>query len=523
MLAHREISEENEVIKAKALEGTKKKKRANKPNEFITNDDFCPGCSLRLKSLPDDQNLFWTEIFQRELNDGDDIPMAGAYPRGKPGVLLFRGWGLESRVGASVQTQMSTLKKDIEEHKKKLHQYPYIHGVEDSAHPVDLQLAIRGNPLNLGPSIPRHFLSIFSEGDPKPFSQGSGRLELAEDIVKQPIAMRVIVNRIWKAHFDTGIVDTPSNFGAGGERPTDPALLDYLAEFFVRNGMSLKKLHREIMLSSVYQLSTDNDEADSAKDSGNRFYWRANRKRLDAEQLRDSVLLVSGNLDTALGGPSEELTPANTRRTVYGHVSRYKLDQYLQTFDFPAPNISAEKRFTTTVPLQRLFLMNSDFMQIEAEDLAKRVAGEPDNRARIRKIYQLAYGREPSEMEIKLGIDYLHAEPMREYNEGKKKSEEESVGKGQKDGMDAPSGAIGSLDSKPAPDATAQAIPPAADSSAAGGVPPAADANADMGMGMMAGVPGFGKRAPKVVKYEPTPWGRYAKILLSSSEFLFIN
>ncbi len=129
---------------------------------------------------------------------------------------------------------------------------------------------------------------------------------------------------------------------------------------------------------------------------------------------------MAGNLDDSLGGPSADLTPAFTRRTVYGKVSRYKLDEYLQLFDFPAPNISAEKRFTTTVPLQRLFLMNSDFMQVEAEELAKRVAAEPDNRARIKKVYLLAYGREPSEEEIKLGIDYLHAEPLREYEENKK-------------------------------------------------------------------------------------------------------
>ena len=117
--------------------------------------------------------------------------------------------------------------------------------------------------------------------------------------------------------------------------------------------------------------------------------------------------------------PSADLTPAFTRRTVYGKVSRYKLDEYLQLFDFPSPNISAEKRFTTTVPLQRLFLMNSDFVSVEAEEFAKRVAGEPDNRSRIRKVYQLAYGREPNEQEIKLGLDYLHEEPMREYEENK--------------------------------------------------------------------------------------------------------
>ena len=124
---------------------------------------------------------------------------------------------------------------------------------------------------------------------------------------------------------------------------------------------------------------------------------------------------------TSIGGPSHELTPDFKGRTVYGKVSRYKLDAYLQLFDFPPPNISAEKRFTTTVPLQRLFLMNSDFVQLEAEALAKRVAAEPDNRARIRKMYTLTYGRLPSEEEIQIGLAYLHTEPMKEYEEDKNK------------------------------------------------------------------------------------------------------
>src|SRR5690242_17189710 len=122
---------------------------------------------------------------------------------------------------------------------------------------------------------------MLSEADPKPFEHGSGRLDLAEAIMKQPIAMRVIVNRIWRGHFGTGIVDTPSNFGMTGERPTNPELLEYLATSFLKGGLSIKKLHRQIMLSTVYQLSSDNDETNLAKDSGNRFYWRANRKRLN--------------------------------------------------------------------------------------------------------------------------------------------------------------------------------------------------------------------------------------------------
>src|SRR5262249_30123898 len=381
MLLKSDINAQNKVIADKDIEGTKPKKRTDKPSNFVSNKDFTRGWWLRLLSLPEEQNNFYTEIFVRELTDNEDpnAMMAMGNRQGKPGVLVFRGWGLQSRVGPESQTRIKSMQDDVDAARKKLDpHYPFLHGVKDSETPVNIQLAIRGNPENLGDEVPRHFLSVFAKDDPTPIAKGSGRMELADDILAQPIAMRVIVNRIWKGHFDTGIVDTPSNFGQTGERPTNPELLEYLASTFVKNGMSIKNLHREIMLSSVYQLSTQNDEASYAKDSGNRLYWRFNRRRLDAEELRDSVLSAAGNLDDAVGGPSEDLTPANKRRTVYGKVSRYKLDTYLQTFDFPSPNISAEKRFTTTVPLQRLFLMNSDFMQIEAEELAKRVSGEAD-------------------------------------------------------------------------------------------------------------------------------------------------
>src|SRR5262245_61270644 len=341
MLERRDLNEENEIIAHQALTGTVKPKRANKPNEFITNDDFCPNCSLRLKAMAEDEASFWTEIFQRELRDAEDpnAMMAMGMRQQNPGVLLFRGWGLETRAGAAVREQMNGIRTDIEALQKKLQPaYPFLHGVTDAEKPIDLPVSVRGNPYNLGPEVPRHFLSVLSPSEPKPFSKGSGRLELAEEIMRQPISTRVIVNRIWRGHFGTGIVDTPSNFGMTGERPTNPELLEYLASYFVKNGLSAKKLHRLIMLSRVYQLSTDNDETNLAKDSGNRFYWRANRKRLDAEQLRDSVLSVSGNLDTSMGGPSAELTPALTRRTVYGKVSRYKMDTYLHLLDCPTPN-----------------------------------------------------------------------------------------------------------------------------------------------------------------------------------------
>ena len=520
MLARNELTEENKVIVAKAMDGTKMKKRTNKPNNFVTNEDFCPGCNLRLKGMPEAVTSFATEIFQRMLGVSEDpnamLEMGNRF--GKPGVLMFRGWGLESRVGSESQVQLAAVRKDIEESRKKMEPgFPYLHGVKDVDHPANIQLSFRGDPFNLGPEVPRHFLSVLSKDEPAPFTKGSGRLELADAILRQPITMRVIVNRIWKGHFGTGIVDSPSNFGMTGERPTNPELLEHLAYSFSKNGLSIKKLHREIMLSSVYQLSTDTDPVALAKDSGNRLYWRADRKRMDAEQVRDSVLLVAGDLDRSVGGPSADLTPSFKRRTVYGKVSRYKLDEYLQLFDFPSPNLSAEKRFVTTVPLQRLFLMNSDFMQLEAEELAKRVATEPNNRARIRKVYQTVFGRDASEEEVALGLEYLKSEPMLEYEEGKKKPPSES-GPGMPRGRGGPGG-------PPADASGGSEKPEVTPTVVAEGAPVEAGADAGFGMGMMGGMGRRGPSGPAVpeVKYEPTAWGRYAKVLLSSSEFLFIN
>jgi len=495
----REIKEENEIIADKALPGTKKKKPSNLPNEFVTNDDFCPGCGLELKTLPIERMNLWTDVFQRDLSEGEDP--AQMPEKVKPGLLVFRGWSLERQLSAERRAYIDSLRADIEAlRKSQPAHFPYVHGVIEAEKIVEPKVNLRGSPFNLGDEVPRHFLSVLNE-QPVPLSHGSGRLDLAEQIVAQPIAMRVIVNRVWRAHFGTGIVDSPSNFGVTGERPTDPELLEYLAKWFVDNGMSIKKLHREILLSAVYQLSDADSKPNFEKDSGNRLYWRANRHRMDAEQVRDSILAVAGDIDLKTGGPSANLTPDYTRRTVYGKVSRYRLDDYLQLFDFPSANLSAEKRFTTTVPLQRLFFMNSDFVQQQAEHLAQRVAAEPDNTARIQKIYRLVYGRAPTAEEVQAGIEYLRAEPMKEYEEQKAAAEKKKTeNKADKKGDS----------SKPEADAAE---------------PEKADAPSEfMPGGMMSGVGPRG-RAPEEKKPQLpiTAWGRYAKVLLSSSEFLFVN
>jgi hypothetical protein len=491
MFDKKDIKDQNDIIEAKALTGTKKKEPAKLPSDFVTNDDFCPGCGLELKSLPIERNNLWTDVFQRDLQEGFDP--AQVDERIKPGLVAFRGWGLERQVSADRRRYIDGLRDDIDALRKaQPPKYAFVHGVGDIDAPVNLKVSRRGSPYNLGDEVPRHFLSVLSEGEPSPFTKGSGRLELAEAIVRQPIAMRVIVNRVWKGHFGTGLVDTPSNLGIAGERPSNPELLEYVAQSFVDHKLSIKALHREIMTSAVYQLSTDYSATNFEKDAGNRLYWRAERHRMTAEQLRDSLLFVSGALDPKAGGPSSPLTPFYDRRTVYGAVSRYKLDEYLQLFDFPSPNLSAEKRFTTTVPLQRLFLMNSDFMQQQAERLARRIAAEPDNTARIQKVYRLAFGRAASDAEVRAGLTFITTEPLKDYLERKNT-------KDTKDTKDTKNEPDDEKDKK-------------------------TDKPEVAGEGMMAGViPGASKKEDAKKLLPVTPWGRYAKILLSSSEFLFVN
>lgn len=510
MFEKKELTDENDIRIAKSLSGFKKREPLFKPSDFKTNDDFCPGCSIELRTLPLERSKLWVDVFKVDL---DDPQLPGVKSEFKPGLLVFRGWGLERQLSADKRLYLNALKGDIEQTKKSMPpHYPYVHGVCDEPQPSNLKVNLRGNPFNLGEEVPRGFLSVLSPPDkPLKFSKGSGRMELAEAILAQPLAMRVIVNRVWKSHFGTGIVDTPSNFGVTGERPAHPELLEYLADYFVKQGLSLKKLHREIMLSSVYQLSNEFSQANFDKDSGNRLYWRFNRRRMDAEQIRDSLLAVSGQLDTKLFGPSAPLTPQYTRRTVYGKVSRYKLDDYLQLFDFPAPNITAEQRFTTNVPLQRLFFMNSDFVQQQGEYLAKRLADEPDTAARIQKAYRLTFGRAATPDEVQLGIEYLKNEPLKEYEERKaaaekkEKEAKEKAAKAAKEGM------------TPAPD------PAPIKGSLEKTKPSGAESGMDPN-GMLAGVvPGDEKDSGKKPLLPVTTWGRYAKVLLSSTEFTFIN
>ena len=281
--------------------------------------------------------------------------------------------------------------------------------------PRDLNIFIRGNPNNLGPLVKRRFLSVLSRGEPKPFTHGSGRLELAESIVGDaaPLAARVMVNRIWLAHFGRGLVDTPSNFGVQGVLPSHPELLEDLAARFVENGWSIKWLHREIVLSNTYRQSSDTIPTNHASDPENRWLWRMNRRRLDIESWRDAMLFVSGRLDGSLGGPSQSLTKVdNNRRTLYGTINRRDIPAILQMHDFPDPTAHSPRRLDTTTPLQGLFVLNSPLMVAQSAALAARIRTETpaDVATQIQTAYRLLFNRMPTEEETALGRRFLDPE-----------------------------------------------------------------------------------------------------------------
>jgi hypothetical protein len=300
-----------------------------------------------------------------------------------------------------LRAQLAALKKDLPP------AYPVLQTIADKEKPGEQHVWIRGDQNNPGEAAPPHFLAILSKAEPERFERGKERTELADAIVNpsNPLTPRVMVNRIWQQHFGYGLVRTASNFGSQGDRPSHPELLDYLADRFVREGWSLKKLHREIMLTAAYGLSAEPNERNYAEDPENRLLWRFNRHRLDAESLRDSLLYVSGKLDFKEGGPPVRLDKENNRRTIYAYISRRQLDPMLALFDFPNPNSTSEQRMETTVPLQKLFFMNSPFVIEQSTALAARVTGNDDQR--ISAIYRLVLQRDPTPEERKLGHEFI--------------------------------------------------------------------------------------------------------------------
>src|SRR5262245_56369703 len=286
--------------------------------------------------------------------------------------------------------------------------------VVDNPSPMEPRVLIRGNPARPGNVVPRQFLMVLAENR-QPFTGGSGRLELARAIVspENPLTPRVIVNRLWMHHFGEPLVLSPSDFGIRCEPPSHPELLDWLAGDLLDRGWSLKTLHRQMVCSATYrQASLDQPDCRSA-DPENRLLWRMNRRRLEFETARDTLLALADRLDTGMFGRAVEITksPFPRRRGVYGFIDRQDLPNLYRVFDLASPDSSSPRRPRTTVPQQALFLMNSPFVVEQAQALASRpeISGAGDDAAKITALYRLVVNRLPDSDELTIGRAFLAA------------------------------------------------------------------------------------------------------------------
>jgi hypothetical protein len=284
----------------------------------------------------------------------------------------------------------------------------------DSPNIRDPQIFLRGDFGNRGERVPRRFLVALtpSDGTRKNYSQGSGRLELAESIVSpdNPLTARVMVNRVWRHLVGRGLARTPSDFGLMGEKPTHPLLLDYLANSFMKNGWSLKNLIRQIVHSRTYRQSSHNL---NPADPENRLLTSMNPKRLGYEAMHDGMLQVSGELDPRMGGAPKPpgKKPLSTRRAVYGFIDRQNIAPILNTFDFANPNIHSPQRLETTVPQQALFALNDPFVLARANRLAEYAGKQYPAPVQAEKVAQFLYrkilSRNPQPEELETVVSFL--------------------------------------------------------------------------------------------------------------------
>tara|TARA_R110002111_G_scaffold227346_1_gene288849 strand:- start:105614 stop:108949 length:3336 start_codon:yes stop_codon:yes gene_type:complete len=332
----------------------------------------------------------------------------------------------ENYFAAEIKTQLAKQREAKKVLEKALPQYPTAMAVSEQK-PENVKVHLRGSHFTLGKEVPRQFLQIIEGENQTPINdQQSGRLPLAQWLTsgQHPLTARVMVNRIWRWHFGSGLVRTPDNFGKLGERPTHPELLDWLAVQFVEQGWSIKAMHRLIMLSSTYQMSADYNAEMASVDPENRLLWRMNRKRLEAEAIRDSILAVCGNLDYEMSGSmlgvenrkyvtsTSNVDPVvykTNRRSVYLPIVRSALYEVLQAFDFGDPSVLSGDRTHTTVAPQALFMMNSDLMMQNTKDFADQIMHEThlDESAKVNRIYERIFSRPATAMEITQARNYI--------------------------------------------------------------------------------------------------------------------
>ncbi|MEQ1850985.1 MAG: DUF1553 domain-containing protein, partial [Chthoniobacteraceae bacterium] len=361
--------------------------------------------------------------------------------------------------------------------------------VADKGKPRDAAVLVRGEPQNRGAIVPRQFPAVLTTQPVKPFTDGSGRLEMAKLIASRdnPLTARVIVNRVWQWHFGQAIVRTVSDFGTRSEPPTHPAMLDWMATWFMDNGWSLKKLNKLVVMSSAYQQDSRPNERAMKVDPTNQWLWRNNIQRLDFEEVRDTLLTISGKLDLTMGGQPFNIGGSSSaakgrygavdlsasksspyRRTIYAMVDRSALPEMFNTFDFANPDMSTGERILTTVPQQALFMMNSPFVAEQVRGLFSRpdfpAAGSTEDKVRF--IFRVVFQRAPRPEELALAKQFL--------------------------GSDAPAGLTAKVD---------------------------ADGKQGEGADAKAAKKAFAKQLSKPLN----DWERYAQVVLLTNELIFMN
>jgi hypothetical protein len=299
--------------------------------------------------------------------------------------------------------------------------------VRDSASPNDCQVCVRGEVTERGPRVERGFVSVITPQKPQIKTGSSGRLELARWFASKsnPLTARVMVNRIWHHLFGAGLVESTDNFGALGDKPTHPELLDNLAVQFMADNWSVKKTIRRIMLSRVYGLSSQHEAANFEVDPENRYLWRMSRHRLEAEAIRDAILAASGQLDpkrpqgspvTSLGNGEigrqvrpGDMATGSRHRSVYLPILRQAMPDVLTLFDAADPSLVVGSRDATTVATQALFMMNSPFVQQNAQKLAERLLAQTgaSDADRVAMAYELTLSRLPSQSELNRALIFL--------------------------------------------------------------------------------------------------------------------
>jgi Protein of unknown function (DUF1553)/Protein of unknown function (DUF1549)/Planctomycete cytochrome C len=371
----------------------------------------------RRLGMPPPERINLDVARQRFLTDVTDKKGPLALPENEP----------EKLFAASSVAKLTELRKELDALKAASPPEPPMACAVTEGPSVQQKVFIRGNWANPGEDAPKQFLRIIAGEHQTPVTTGSGRLELAEWLTRpdHPLTSRVMVNRLWQWHFGEGLVRTPSNFGKLGEMPTHPELLDYLARQFVKQGWSMKAMHRLIMLSSTYQMSSEISSKAADLDPDNRLLSHMNRRRLDAEEIRDGMLALTGQLDFTMGGTLQSgfgtdgensggrlsINPdTSVRRTVYLPIRRSNLPSLFNLFDFGDATTPGEGRARTNVSPQALYMMNGEAVGKRSRELARALLeGNGTDDQRVALAYQRTLGRAPTEEESRESLDYLES------------------------------------------------------------------------------------------------------------------